>query len=72
MHVEFAGNPEQAKVVAVLKPLTGVTVIVVVAVAPLAMLAVDEDRVSPKLGAGAVTTTITALEADGALLLSPA
>lgn len=71
VQVEFAGNPEQAKVAARLKPLTGVTVIVVVAVAPLAMLAVAEESVSPKLGAGAVTRTVTALEVDGALLLSP-
>lgn len=72
LQVEFAGNPEQVKVVAALKPLSGVTVTVVVVVAPLVMLALDEDRESVKLGIGAVTTTVTAPEIDGALLASPA
>ena len=72
LQVEFAGNPEQANVVAALKPLSGVTLTVVVVVAPLAMLALDEDRDSAKPGTGAVTTTVTAPEIDGALLASPA
>ena len=72
LQVEFAGNPEQANVVAALKPLLGVMVTVVGVDAPLAMLALDEDRESVKPDTGAVTTTVTAPEIDGALLASPA
>jgi hypothetical protein len=60
-HEAPAGRPEQAKLIAELKPFTGVTVRVAVAGAvPLAGLIAAEKSA----GGGAVIVTVTALDVD--------
>jgi hypothetical protein len=67
VQVASSGNPLQARLVAALKPLMGVTVTVMVADAPLVMVPLVGVRVIEKSAAGcAVTVTITAADTEAA------
>jgi hypothetical protein len=67
---EAAGNPLQEKVMAELKPLTGLTVIVKVAVWPALIVAAEGDAETVK-SAGALPITMVALAVAGARTASP-
>ena len=69
VQVESAGSPEQAKVMADEKPKAGVTVTVVVPLAPLATE--TEVGLRDKLKAGVPTATLTADEVEAAKTVSP-
>jgi len=55
-HVAFAGNPLQARLVAALKPLIGVTVTVMVAVLPFVTVPLVGVSEMEKSGAGSALT----------------
>ena len=62
LQVAPVGSPLQAKLTGELKPFTGVTVMVVCAVEPAVTVPLAGDAPIVKLGTGACTVTVIALE----------
>ena len=69
--VEKLGSPLHARFVAALKPFVGVTVTVNIAFVPLVTVPLVGVNEREKSGGPAVTTTVTALDTEAALLVSP-
>jgi hypothetical protein len=71
LQVAPVGRPLHAKLTCELKPFTGVTVMVVCAVAPAVTVPLVGDAPSVKLGTNACTVTVTVLEVDPEKFVSP-